>query len=182
MSSTYILENVTHLTKSWVGISKNVLSHWQAPPRTEAQVPAPYLDSGLGEILFLHSTALLAPSGKSRLICNADTLFMQQRQVDFEFHDNNLHYHQVQDRLLRKNEENTEVQLRQQHPEQGKHWRSFTRQGRNLDCLSKILRTSGCWCPCPSSRTECRIFSLKKKKEKLNVSTVGWVLFSNRCQ
>lgn len=66
----------------------------------------------------------------------------------------------------------TEVQLRQQHPEQRKPW--------NTDCVSKIVKTSRCWCPClKTGHTESIVFS---KMEKLNVPIMGWILFSNRCQ
>lgn len=81
-------------------------------------------------------------------------------------------YHWVQDRLLEITRLTTEVQLRQQHLEQRKHW--------NTGCVSKIVKTSKCWCPCSKTgHTESLVFS---KMEKLNIPIVGWILFSNRCQ
>ena len=102
----------------------------QAPPSTEAQGPAAHLGSGLGEIQVLLSTALLlAPTGKSHLICNADILFIGGGEKKGTWILNSAlikvppskSYHQVQDRLLRKNK-NTEAQSKQQPLEWKKHW------------------------------------------------------------
>lgn len=88
MSFTYILGNITRLTKSSVDISKYSPTE-QAPPHTEAQAPATYLDCGFGKILFLQTTALhLVPSGKSHPICYDDTLFMEKENMDSEFYAN----------------------------------------------------------------------------------------------
>lgn len=58
----------------------------QAPPPIEAQLLGSHLDSGLAENLtLLLKVALLAPNGKSHLICRADCLFVGERYMDFEF-------------------------------------------------------------------------------------------------
>ena len=90
----------------------------QAPPPTEVQVLRAHLDSDLAGILtLLLKVALLAPNGKSHLICKADYLFVGERYVDFEFHAHKSAWSSVQSRLMRKNTVTAKGQHREEYVE-----------------------------------------------------------------
>ena len=88
----------------------------QAPPPIEVQVLGTHLDSDLaGSLTLLLKVALLAPNGKSHLICKADYLFVGERYVDFEFHAHNSAW--SQSRLMRKNTVTSKGQNREEYVE-----------------------------------------------------------------
>lgn len=135
-------------------------------PGLSTHKPGAHLESRLGEILSLPSTApLLAATGKSHLICKLDTLFVgSKRHTDFRSCTEKHEW------SLISGQDTKEEQGEQQRRAQGRApWtlkilRSFTRARRTSWHHANTGRFSCCWFAGPRSKTEWRIFSVFQQR------------------
>lgn len=157
MSFTYVLENLTHLTKSSVDVSKYILTHWLGTSSCWSTgcccIPGLWLWKN--PLPSIHSSS---PWSSWKITSDLQCWYpVHGKKVDFEFCANKRALSSSSGHATEEEQETTEVQPRQQHHEQRKHW--------STDHVTKIVKTSGCWCPWPSSKTEHRILSLLKNGE-----------------
>ena len=114
----------------------------QAAPPIEVQVLGAHLDSDfVGSLTLLLKVALLAPNGKSHLICKADYLLVGERYADFEFHAHNSAW--SQSRLVRKNTITSKGQNGEEYVENNMY-RLWLAKWWLFNLFPKTLRTYHC--------------------------------------